>query len=521
VAKVDPNAQLNASGADADTTQPKRRRLGKHLVKHGIVSKKVVRSALEEQERTGYRLGEILVARGAIDSVTLVRALADQDLVETVSAEDRVVQALPISLAFEHRAVVLVDDAVGSGHPVRVAVTDLATVPAIWEALGRPIEPKLTDPQTMERLLSEAYPEYRDGVIVGSTPEPVAREEAGPPPVEDVPAQQAPATPETEDGDSPSSSGDGAATPTEPPLTNGVADGVAGEADSASAVPTASANGHATRSANGHPTGAADGQPAAAATRWEPPTPAPALIADSATTRPTPPPEARPRRLSRLFGRQTVAQPRTRGDAVGHAPAVIDGSAEGSPALNGGAPAEAPVEPELPRVTLIIGLRLASPATLNRLVALLQAIDYPRDRLEALAVHDPADRITRRALHDQPMPAWVTESVVPRTATPGPRGLLLWGLREAKGELLTVLSIADPFAPTLLRRVATGEDDAALASVAIHGPRGLTDAFLRHAEPHPLGAAGSPGAPREAGADVFRVAELRQAFGWPALIAQS
>jgi hypothetical protein len=517
---LDPTTQLVAP---SPAKQRKRRRLGKYLVKQGIVPKSTVRSALEEQERTGHRLGEILVARGAIDSATLVKALAKQDLVETVSAADRVAQALPISVAFEYRAVVLVDNGDTANRVTRVAVTDLATVPAIWEALGRPIEPKLTDPETMERLLSVAYPERRDGAPVEALPWDAeasvdASQDASENNGQGALREEEPAE-EAAQGDI-----DAVIDPEPAPdlpdsLSQDQAEAAAITSRVDVAVARPAADTPEPASALAATTAVAESETVPASAReaaWAPP------VAPAGAERPPAVPPAMPARrggLRRLFGRQSVAPPpfpatAPRSSAVAERNGSAAAKSDSEPAAD--LPADPQLERELPLATVIVGLRQASPATLSRLTTLLEAIDYPRDRLQVLAVHDPADRVTRRALHDQPLPAWVTETVVSRAATPGPRGLLLCGLRAAIGDLVTVLSTSDPDEPSLLRTVAAGDDESPLVSGAALGPRALTNAFLRQAEPHTLKGDGSRETPRAAtSGTVFCVAELREAFGWP------
>jgi hypothetical protein len=512
---LNPIATPVAPHADDHAKRRKRRRLGKHLVKQGIVPKSAVRSALEEQERTGHRLGEILIARGALDPVTLVKALADQDLVETVSSSDRVAQALPISVAFEHRAVVLIDDTDAASRVTRVAVTDLATVPAIWEALGRPIEPKLTDPDTMERLLSQAYPDARD---VADSDVPATDEDAADTiaaddaTVETAPIDDDVSPPVVEAGSEMADQAPIAVAPIEVAADQHVAEPAADAARTqADGLRTDQA-----LPATPTSTSADDAAPSPIAEpAWAPPV-APTGASDApAVTQVAP----APRRggLRRLVGRQPVpAMPPIR--TVAPAEASRNGTSP-SGDISGKAPDTAVVEPELPVATVIVGLRQVSPATLGRLVTSIEAIDYPRDRLQILAVHDPADRVTRRALHDQPLPIWVTETVVPRTGTPGPRGLLLSGLREARGELVTVLSLSQPLEATLLRAVATAKDASALASAEALGSRSLTDAFLRQAEPHGLERVAPTDPAAATPMAVFRVAELRAAFGWPSSVA--
>ena len=52
--------------------------LGQSLVEAGRLKERHLRAALDEQQGSGRRLGDILVRRGYIDDVTVARALAAQ-----------------------------------------------------------------------------------------------------------------------------------------------------------------------------------------------------------------------------------------------------------------------------------------------------------------------------------------------------------------------------------------------------------------------------------------------------------
>jgi hypothetical protein len=139
--------------------RPRGRRLGKELLKHRIVTKRALRDALNVQARTGAPLGEILVAQGAISPDRLLQVLADHHGVTTVGADDRAIALLPAPMALELRAVALAVGAqpVAPGAMTAVAMVDIEVAPTIASALKRPIEPRLTDAQTMMRLFANAY----------------------------------------------------------------------------------------------------------------------------------------------------------------------------------------------------------------------------------------------------------------------------------------------------------------------------------------------------------------------------
>jgi hypothetical protein len=503
---LETHAELSSPRADARPSPRKRRRLGKQLIKQGIVPKSVVRAALEEQEVNGARLGEILVARGAIDGPTLAQALAYQDVVGLVTAADRPTPALPVTIAFEHRAVALETGGKDAGGPAPVAVTDLAAVPAIWESLGQSIEPKLADADTMERLLSAAYP---DG----------AQDES----VDDEDSVAEPAGLDLQPTPAPASVGKD--------LQAETLDAVA-EAEAVDATPVTEVEADAAREsdrapeADGASNDAPEESPGAAAAPLAEPSPARAPI-----------PPARRAGLLGLFSRRSPAPAHAPRSVNGTSPATVasrasvgvtppppapvaqEAEAAKQPAVAVAStpddvqPAE-PVVAEIPDATVIVGLRQASPATLMRLREVLESIEYPREHLQVVAVQDPADHITRRALREERLPAWVTEAIVSRTDAPGPRGMLLCGLRRARGELVMVVRAGSLVDPSLLRNVASGLDEYALMSRDELTARRLTNAFLRQAEPPRLEPLAYDNAGTASPECVFRTAELREAFGW-------
>jgi cellulose synthase/poly-beta-1,6-N-acetylglucosamine synthase-like glycosyltransferase len=119
--------------------------------------------ALDEQQRSGGKLGEILRANNAVDVSTLTKALADKLGLATLRAEDKQEPLLPADRARVWQAVVLSEDpeAVGTRASLPVAFSDpsATTVDAVRDCLQRPVQPKLSDPETLIRLMGEAYSE--------------------------------------------------------------------------------------------------------------------------------------------------------------------------------------------------------------------------------------------------------------------------------------------------------------------------------------------------------------------------
>jgi len=401
------------------TVEGGRRRLGEHLLALGALAEPQIEAALAEQRRTGGRLGNILVAGGTVDPAALRLALAEQSNLPTLVPEYEAVPLLPRECAYKHQAAVLAGPAgrVGAAA-VLVAVTDMASVPAVAAVLGQPVEPRITDDRAMDALLADAYaqPDGREAS---------AAVRHGRHPVRIV--------------------------------------GIA-----------------------------ALGLLALAA------------IATLALTKPLAilPAVAGVTTLfwlamTRLAARSTLAR-----------------TAPRAPQATGPAPA---IDRDLPSCTVLIPFSRETPTTLFRLRRALDELDYPRHRLQGIAVIDPADRLTRRWLRGHPLPSWVTPIVVPAEAGRTRGSTLLYGLRQARGELLTVARADGTLAADGLRRaVASGVTaDPTMTDEPHRARRRLARRFLREATatlPSLLAVAAGGRAGRTSAC--FRTAELQSAFGW-------
>jgi cellulose synthase/poly-beta-1,6-N-acetylglucosamine synthase-like glycosyltransferase len=140
------------------------RRLRELLVDPGHVSEEDLSLALEEQERSGGQLSEILLAYNVVDAPTLTSVLARELDLPVLQAWEEPKPLLPASQARAWRAVALSEDPREAGEsraPLRVAFSDPseAALKAVQGHLQRPIQPKLTDEGTLNRLLSETYGE--------------------------------------------------------------------------------------------------------------------------------------------------------------------------------------------------------------------------------------------------------------------------------------------------------------------------------------------------------------------------
>jgi hypothetical protein len=78
LAEVRPNGHDNAAARVPVTDPAEPTRLGDLLVAHGATTDELVADALGEQERTGGLIGDVLLAREAVDEERLLAVLADQ-----------------------------------------------------------------------------------------------------------------------------------------------------------------------------------------------------------------------------------------------------------------------------------------------------------------------------------------------------------------------------------------------------------------------------------------------------------
>ena len=110
-------------------------------------------------------------------------------------------------------------------------------------------------------------------------------------------------------------------------------------------------------------------------------------------------------------------------------------------------PASEEADRDLPTHTILIPLSRERPRTLSRLHLTLEGIDYPAHKLQGIAIVPSSDHVTRRRLRLHPLPAWVTVVEAPPSAARDRRGLLLFGLGLARGELLTAVRPGVPRRP--------------------------------------------------------------------------
>ena len=138
--------------------------LGQSLREVGAVRNEHLAAALHEQRRSGGRLGEILLAHGWTSKVALTAVLADRSGLPTVDPDETPTPLLPAHQARQWRAVALAgprDDPSAPPHEPRVSVAFADPSPevvrAVEDCLQQPVEAKLGDHDTLDRLLGDAY----------------------------------------------------------------------------------------------------------------------------------------------------------------------------------------------------------------------------------------------------------------------------------------------------------------------------------------------------------------------------
>jgi hypothetical protein len=377
----------------------KPKRIGEHLLELGLLGEAEVRDALDEQERAGGRLGDILLSGGHVDRSGLSLALADQSELPSFVPEYEAAPVLPRRLAHQQRAAVLVGGPPERGEDagaVLVAVTDLGSVPTLAAELDSRVAPRLTDPQTLDGLLADAY-SHIDGRETAQTLHRWRKRR-----IEHVGFVVI--------------------------LALLVLAGSVGLFGAPALLVAAGAS----------------------SIYW--------LVAARAGTGAS--------RTSGLMSQDAMSQD------------TREPGAERREIQSGSH-------------SLLILLKHEAPGTLRGLRLQLDQLDYPRHRLQGIAVFDSADRATRRSLRVQPLPSWVTVLTAPQEAAHGRRGLLLYGLRQARGELVTVVRSETTVTARTLDAAAAGRGS-------------LTRRFLRQAGTLSFGRIGGH----------FRTAELVSAFGW-------
>lgn len=141
------------------------RRLGRLLLESGGLEVLDLAGALDEQRRSGGRLGEIVTTKGLVDTSALTDALATQFGVARVETPASPVPLLSSEKARLWRAVALSDgtreasETADSTIPVAFADPTPEVIQAVGDWLQHSVRPAIVDEETLDALLAKTYGE--------------------------------------------------------------------------------------------------------------------------------------------------------------------------------------------------------------------------------------------------------------------------------------------------------------------------------------------------------------------------
>ena len=161
-------------------------RLGKMLVQRGLVTQAALDQALERQGETGERLGEALVALGAVASGEVARVLAEHLRLPFIDLGDDVADMSlvgAISAAAARRYVVLPVARWGDRIVIAMAnPNDAEIVDEVRRLVDAPVVVAVADPVVLRPLIAAAYGNREKTVDAPITP--TTRANVGVPPSE-------------------------------------------------------------------------------------------------------------------------------------------------------------------------------------------------------------------------------------------------------------------------------------------------------------------------------------------------
>ena len=135
-------------------------RLGQSLVETGRLQERHLRAALDEQQGSGRRLGDILVQRGYVDDKAVARSLAAQLRLPfaegPLTSEPEALELVDAALA-RTRAILPLS---ATDRTLRLAVSDpldQETLEELRFSSGRRVEPIVAAPSTIAEGIRAAY----------------------------------------------------------------------------------------------------------------------------------------------------------------------------------------------------------------------------------------------------------------------------------------------------------------------------------------------------------------------------
>lgn len=138
-----------------------RKKLGDLLTGAGVISAAALEQALATQRATGARLGEIIVASGALSEERMAAFLSEQlgmplaDL-DAARPSGGTLRLLPEALARRHLALPLGIEE-GAALVAMADPLDLGALDEIGARVGRPVRPLIAPARALRRAIAEAY----------------------------------------------------------------------------------------------------------------------------------------------------------------------------------------------------------------------------------------------------------------------------------------------------------------------------------------------------------------------------
>ena len=143
----------------------KRAKLGQMLVAAGAIEPAQLTAALEEQQRTGGLLGLALVRMGVVDERTLVRALAGQLNLPVIQLHGKqisseVLDLVPVDLVEKHRCLPLLINGEGDARMLYLGMEDPSDsdiVAEICTLVGMSVQAVLVAPTDLDEGIYRHY----------------------------------------------------------------------------------------------------------------------------------------------------------------------------------------------------------------------------------------------------------------------------------------------------------------------------------------------------------------------------
>ena len=136
-------------------------RLGDLLIEHGLITQAQLQAALDEQKKSGRRLGRVLIDNAYVEEDAMLQVLSEQLRIPYVDLtmfdlNPKLVQLLPETEARRHRALVLKETPdgllVAMGDPMDIFAYD-----SLVKVLGQPVELAIASEEAILAAMDRTY----------------------------------------------------------------------------------------------------------------------------------------------------------------------------------------------------------------------------------------------------------------------------------------------------------------------------------------------------------------------------